>query len=212
MTKRREQAFVREPTQLDMFAEAVQPTTYRDEIDDRYDAAILDGCPRGMLALIAGAAQVPGVAEQADAVKELSELGFDDKEIAKATKLHVARIELVRRFEHLPVALQGAVRSGEVSSRLAVRLLKLSPMERARVGDRYDENGKITEADVDAARRVTRDAAIEALPDALFEMPEPARDEESFQRAVRVMLETMTVEELRMEFERVLEQVEAHAG
>jgi hypothetical protein len=64
-------------TQLEMFSDAIRPATFRDEMDDRYDAAILDGCPRGMLALVSGSAKLPGIAELSDAILHRRTVGCD---------------------------------------------------------------------------------------------------------------------------------------
>jgi hypothetical protein len=133
---------------------------------------------------------------------ELGALGFEDPQISKATKMHRTRIVLLRQFPHLPASLQHAVRAGEISTRLATRLLKLSPIERARAAKQYEETGALTDADVDAARRVSKQAAVDALPSFLFELPKPPSN--SLEAVMRTMLETMDIDDLRTEFERIL--------
>ena len=161
-----------EPIQLEMFRDVLKPVSFRDESDDRWDAALLDGCPRGFLALVSGKVAEITVAEQYDAVTELM-VDMEISTISRIVKISKRRLENFLAFGSLPKELQDAIRERRISDGVSLKLIKLSTRNRAKAVAIYLETGKLTLDDVESISRVARDESVEALPDSLFDdLPE----------------------------------------
>lgn len=191
--------------QVELFTEALKPVGVRDETDDRYDAAILDGCPRGLLSLVSGKGVLLNLAEQYDAVKELCE-NMNFAEIAKMSGIHKSRIETIAGFGSLPRGLQNAIREEKIKTGIAKKLLRLGQVDRVRAMEIYWENGKLTAQDLNEIQRVKSQTAQSLLPDGLFDSV-GARKESDLGQVIQTLAKQHSPDEIRDLFENAMEQV-----
>jgi len=154
--------------QLALFAEAAQ-NRIDQELTDILDSLRLNGCPLGLITLLAGSPKDTDLVSQYAAVDDLLSAGFAVKEICQATRLSTAALTSILRVAALPPTLQGAIRTGAIKRGVALRLVKLTPAEVAKASVIFAENrGTLTGDDLSGLREVTRAAAAQSLPDALF--------------------------------------------
>ena len=163
-----------DPTTLVLFAEALAPTNARTEYDDRYDAARLEGCPEGLIALVAGNKDQFNVATACDAILSLFGAGFEAKEVCKAADISLTRLATILKFVALPAVLQDAIRQGQIANGVALRLLHLTRAEQERAAAEWTANGKLSGKHLDELRQVAKATAILELPATLFAPTQPA--------------------------------------
>lgn len=193
-----------ESHQVELFENVVKPVGYRDEMDDRWDAALLDGCPRGLLSLVSGKSVPMTIAEQYDAVAELMR-EMTVKEVAKLSGMHKSRVESLLQFASLPSGLKNAIRGEKIKTGIARRLLKMSQNERVRAMDVYEKNGELTAKDLDAMRQTTSRIAESLLPNALFGSNDSSPSDMTY--IVCQMAKRFSPDEIRDRFEIAMEQV-----
>lgn len=190
--------------QAKLFEEALRPTNFRTEYDDRYAAALLDGIPRGVLQLVSGKAAALNLAEEADAVLELLDKEYSLKEIAKMAGVHVSRVEQAVAFTKLPTLLQEGIREGAIARNVARRLVKLGEDEIGELEQRYFGNGTVTAKDVREVQHVAVSEQAALLPDSLFPKEAPANDVETL---VRGLAAKASPDEIREWFEDAMDLV-----
>lgn len=185
--------------QVELFAGVLKPVSVRDETDDRWDAALLDGCPKGLLSLVSGKAVALNLAEQYDAVRELCE-SMSFSEIAKVSGIHKSRVEAIAGFGSLPRGLQNAIREEKIKTGIAKQLLRLGQADRVRAMEMYWENGKLTAHDLNEMQRVKTQTAQSLLPNGLFEGI-GARKESDLEQVIQGLAKQHSPDEIRDLFE-----------
>lgn len=122
------------------------------------------------------------------AILALSEAGYTEREIARATGLSVGTIRKRRKLNQLPTVLLGGVLEGRVAVGTAERAASLPAHQREALGETYAETGRLTGDDVTAATRASQAQAAAALPAELF-APVPAQPApERFAAALRELI------------------------
>lgn len=208
MGKTKQAKSAEQPLELYQLAIRLPNATDADrEYLDRLDAARLDGCPNGLIALICAGDARPTLAQQFDAIHELLPCGLTPAEIWKATGLGKRGYELALAFGELPANLRFGIQEGAISAAAARRLVKLSEDDQWAAAERFDANETLCAADLDEIRKATRATASTQLPAALFAPLEPERTPEAvLANIVRDLVREFPPERIYAAFTLAMEQ------
>lgn len=176
---------------LVIFAEACDDPAETSEFRDLCDALILEGCPQGLVQLVAGSShQFVNLADEFQALFQLLLEGFAPKDVRKACGLNKPAFDLVMsNFPRLPESLRAAIAAGTILDSNARALLKLSTADLAQAAQVFAETGNLTSNDVGVIKSRRKATAAAQLPADLFG-PRPVEDKLSALRvAVQQALE-----------------------
>ncbi len=107
-----------------------------------------------------------------EAIARLLEQGADEAQICAACGLTPAELRAHYRLHTLTPALWAALKGGSIRARVALEAARLPAEGQERLIAQLGASGRLTAADVRAARHAPRAEAIAALPEALFATPE----------------------------------------
>lgn len=112
------------------------------------------------------------VAAEARELRGLADAGYSAERIAGDLHVTPARVRNLLALTTLPGGLWPAVERGAIRGSVAMRLVKLSPSQLARLAETLTATGTVTPADVLAVQRATRKDAQDGLDAALFGGPD----------------------------------------
>lgn len=109
-----------------------------------------------------------------EAIARLLEQGADESQICAACGLTPVELRARYRLHTLAPALWVALKGGAIRARVALKAARLPAEGQERLIAQLGARGRLSAADVRAARHTPRAEAIAALPEALFATPSAA--------------------------------------
>lgn len=92
--------------------------------------------------------------------------------IAKNLGISAATVKQRLKFAELPDSLRLGVLSGDISKAVATKVATLPAFLQQKLADLYQQQGKLTEADVKEVRSAKQEQTLAELPEALFDLPD----------------------------------------
>jgi ParB/RepB/Spo0J family partition protein len=139
--------------------------------------------------LIGNNMRAPNPVSDYQAIATLLASGADEAAISAATGLTAQEIRARLRLETLIPPLKAALLRGDLRASVAGEAARLQAHQQETLAARLAGGEKVTLAEVRAARQVTREEAVAALPAALFGTP-PAEEARPWRAEVgRLLLE-----------------------
>ena len=125
-------------------------------------------------------ARRPNLAHEAAALDtlyvELTRTGMVEADITRylSKTLGISATTVKQRLKllELPHDLKQGVLSGQIKRGVAAKVANLTPGLQAKVNELYKETGNLSADDVHELRQASKQAVMEELPDALFDMPD----------------------------------------
>lgn len=125
-----------------------------------YDAAVLD---KSIYALTTHATRNDNPASDLQAIETLLAAGYDRDQIADAAKLTKSTVNKILGLQRLYEPLRDLFERGEMTSSAAFRAARLHMDVQTELYDKYLETGKVRVKDVEDARKVQVDTAVEDM-------------------------------------------------
>jgi ParB-like chromosome segregation protein Spo0J len=108
-------------------------------------------------------------AMELDAIEDLLKIGAQEADICGATGLAPHQIRARLRLQRLVPALREAFREGRITTTTASDAARLPAAQQGKLAAKLAADGRLTAADVRAARSAQASSAAGQLPDELFE-------------------------------------------
>jgi ParB/RepB/Spo0J family partition protein len=124
------------------------------------------GTPRGMAAAMAiteNNHRRPNVLTDLLAIEDLLRRGFSERTISDELGVPIQTVKARLRLKQLPDILRAALDSTAISATLADRIVRLPSEEQTRLARQWRETGRLTIADVRAARTVSAETQLAML-------------------------------------------------
>lgn len=107
----------------------------------------------------------PSPASELEAVESLTAAGYSERQIADEVQVSITRVRKLMELLDLPADLLEGFKRGDIARTVAAKAAKQPESIQRKLQAMYAERGKITGPDVDEAKQVEEQQAIDLWPD-----------------------------------------------